>query len=61
MCRYYLHIIYILSTITQVWLCLLCMGAVAASRATIYVSAIGCMLSLRCIIALFYELLMEVY
>ena len=42
------------------WLCLLCMGAVSASRATIYVSAIGCMLSLRCIIALFYELLMEV-
>ena len=45
----------------SVWLALLCFKKVPHSKVTIYISAIGCMLSLRCIIALFYELLMEVH
>ena len=45
----------------SVWLALICFQWIPHSKVTIYISAIGCMLSLRCIIALFYELLMEVH
>lgn len=45
----------------SVWLALLCFQVIPSSKVTIYISSIGCMLSLRCIIALFYELLMEVH
>ena len=45
----------------SIWLALLCFEVIPPSKVTIYTSAIGCMLSLRCIIALFYELLMEVH
>ena len=50
-----------LSLACSIWLALLCFQVISSSKATIYISAIGCMLSLRCIIALFYELLMEVH
>ena len=45
----------------SIWLALLCFKLVSPTKATIYVSSIGCMVCLRCIIALFYELLMEVH
>ena len=45
----------------SVWLALLCFKLIAPTKTTIYISSIGCMLCLRCIIALFYELLMEVH
>ena len=50
-----------LSLACSIWLALLCFQVIPHSKATIYISSIGCMLSLRCIIALFYELLMEVH
>ena len=45
----------------SIWLALLCFKLISPTKATIYVSSIGCMVCLRCIIALFYELLMEVH
>ena len=45
----------------SIWLALLCFQVIPHSKATIYISSIGCMVSLRCIIALFYELVMEVH
>ena len=51
----------IISLGCSVWLALLCFHLVSPSKVTIYISSIGCMLSLRCIIALFYELVMEIH
>merc|ERR1712133_103281 len=50
-----------ISLICSIWLAMLCSEIVPVSKAAVYISSIGCMVSLRCIIALFYELLMEVH
>ncbi|XP_023341357.1 disrupted in renal carcinoma protein 2 homolog [Eurytemora carolleeae] len=44
----------------SVWLALICLKIVSASKLGIFVSSICSMVALRCIIALFYELLMEI-
>ena len=49
------------SLAASIWLALLCFEVVVFSKWAVYISAICCMVSLRCIIAIFYELLMEVH
>ena len=43
----------------SVWLALLALSVLPASKTGLYVSAIGSMVALRCTLALFYELQME--
>lgn len=50
-----------LSLAAAVWLALLCFKVAPFSVPAVFASSIICMVSLRCIIALFYELLMEVH
>jgi len=49
------------SLAAALWLALLCFEIAPFSKLSVYISSITCMVSLRCIIALFYELLMEVH
>ena len=49
------------SLAAAIWLALLCFEVAPFSKLSVYISSITCMVSLRCIIALFYELLMEVH
>jgi FLVCR family MFS transporter len=49
-----------LSLATSIWLALLCFRVAPFSLAAVYTASIVCMVSLRCIIGIFYELLMEV-
>lgn len=50
-----------ISLVAAVWLALICFKVAPFSVPAVYASSIVCMVSLRCIIALFYELLMEVH
>ena len=50
-----------ISLAAALWLALLCFEIAPFSKPAVYIAAIVCMVSLRCIIALFYELLMEVH
>ena len=49
------------SLAAALWLALLCFEIAQFSKLSVYIASITCMVSLRCIIALFYELLMEVH
>ena len=50
-----------ISLCASIWLILLMLGVVHILKSYVYISSIVSMVSLRCIIALFYELLIEVH